>query len=186
MHPILERVDDLDFYKKHTYIQTYTGKKVHFLEPDLSEIDIEDIAHSLSQMCRFAGHTKRFYSVAEHCVVVSNHSTAKNALWGLLHDASEAYIVDIPKPVKGFLLNYEDLEKTVMDAICEKFGLSKEIPSEIKTLDGRILFTEKEQLLSYADWGWSMPPLQTTLQCYNPSDAKELFLNRFKFLYEKK
>ena len=122
MHPILERTDDLDFYKENTWLQTYTGKRMHFLDPKLDEIDIADIARSLSQMCRFAGHTKKFYSVAEHCCVIAQFASSENALWGLLHDASEAYIVDIPKPVKGFLLNYEELESTVMNAICTKIG----------------------------------------------------------------
>ena len=82
------------------YFLTYTGKHVHSLSPHPEEIDIDDVAHSLSQMCRFLGHTDGFYSVGQHSVLVSELVPAQDALWGLLHDASEAYLCDLPAPIK--------------------------------------------------------------------------------------
>src|ERR1019366_6268112 len=80
-------------------IRTYTGILFDFEEPEASPIRIEDIAHALSLLCRFAGHCKEFYSVAEHSVRVSYACPEEHALWGLMHDASEAYCVDVPRPL---------------------------------------------------------------------------------------
>ena len=79
---------------------TYTGKEFYPLDPNPADIDIKDIAHALSNCCRFAGHIKSFYSVAQHSVIVSELCEPENALAGLLHDASEAYLSDIARPVK--------------------------------------------------------------------------------------
>src|SRR5579885_2784587 len=83
------------------WIQTYCGVAFYPLDPRPEEILIEDIAHALSMLCRFTGHVKRFYSVAQHCVYVSHRCDPKDALWGLLHDAAEAYLNDISRPVKS-------------------------------------------------------------------------------------
>jgi len=84
----------------YNFITTYTGKKFHYLNPSLGEVDIIDIAHHLSLKCRFIGACKQFYSVAEHCVRVSYILSPELQLSGLLHDATEAYIPDIPRPIK--------------------------------------------------------------------------------------
>src|ERR1017187_10636100 len=80
----------------HGSITTFSG--IHFwpLLPNPADIRIEDIAHALSNQCRFAGHAREFYSVAEHSVRVSQLCPPEDALWGLLHDASEAYLTDVP------------------------------------------------------------------------------------------
>jgi hypothetical protein len=87
------------------YIVTYTGRRFHFLDPKIDEISIEDIAHALSNVCRFTGHTKRFYSVAEHSCLVS--ALCDNRLEGLLHDASEAYMSDLSSPLKMLVPDYK-------------------------------------------------------------------------------
>lgn len=180
---MINKVDDAAWYKEHAWIQTYTGQKFHFMEPQLDEICIEDIAHSLSLQCRYAGHVKRFYSVAEHCVHISQNCSEPNKLWGLLHDASEAYVIDIPRPVKGFLTNYKEIELNVMLSICKKFGLPNIMPTEVHEFDNRILFNEKV-LLAPVDWGWSLDPipdLDLTFP-WSPAEAEARFLFQFNQL----
>jgi len=98
------------------WIETFTGARVTPLNIKADQIFIEDIAHSLAQQCRFSGHTSEFYSVAQHCTMVALKILAATdspltAMCGLLHDASEAYIVDIPSPIKPYLRNYFELER---------------------------------------------------------------------------
>src|SRR5271165_7548492 len=88
--------------RKGDWIQTYTGRVMYPLDPRPEEINIIDIAHALSNLCRFTGHVRTFYSVAEHSVRVSQHCDPKDALWGLLHDASEAYLADMSRPMKRY------------------------------------------------------------------------------------
>ena len=88
---------------KPGWVQTVTGKAFYPLKPDPSLISIEDIAWALSMQCRFAGHVLHFYSVAEHCVYISNSVPMEDALWGLLHDATEAYLTDVPRPLKPLM-----------------------------------------------------------------------------------
>ena len=86
--------------RKGDWIQTFTGRAFYVLDPRPEDVDIEDIAHALSMQCRFAGHCREFYSVAQHSVTASWLVPPEDALWGLLHDAAEAYVVDLPRPIK--------------------------------------------------------------------------------------
>ena len=137
------------------WIQTHTGTMFYPLDPRVEDIDIHDIAHALSMQPRYAGHTRRFYSVAEHSIYIAKACSPEHALWGLLHDASEAYLCDIPRPIKPYLTNYAEIEARLMHVICEKFGLSPTIPEEIKRLDRAILRNEYEGLLAPhpSQWG---------------------------------
>ena len=116
--------------RKGDWIETYRGISFWPLDVQVNEIDLEDIAHSLSQQCRFNGHTKYFFSVAQHSLNVAalirdvEKAGPKVQLMGLLHDASEAYICDIPRPVKPFLTNYMTIEDEVMNKIWEHFKLA--------------------------------------------------------------
>lgn len=165
------------------WIQTFTGKQFYPLEPRVEDIDIMDIAHSLSLQCRFAGHVEEFYSVGQHSVLVSLHCDPEDALWGLLHDAAEAYLVDLPRPLKhhpGFGV-YREAEDRVMGVVCEKFGLAKEMPQSVHWADGVLLATEKRDLLGPEPAPWlAMPdPLPYRIQAVMPDKAKRLFLSRF-------
>jgi hypothetical protein len=104
-------------------------------------VQIETIAHALSNQCRFNGHVKKFFSVAAHCLYVSRFCDEQDALWGLLHDASEAYIVDIPRPLKKWegLSGYMALEKSIMSVICNKFGIEPEMPESVVVADDLLL-----------------------------------------------
>lgn len=158
------------------WIQTYHGGSISLENPNPDDIQIEDIAHALSLICRFTGHVKQHYSVAEHCVLQATYAMNKTrdknlALWGLLHDAPEAYLGDVSTPLKSMLPHYKVLEDNMMDVIGRKYGLwsvdvngnkiSKIddenrqlfIPRYIKDLDASILLNERNQLLkSYDRW----------------------------------
>ena len=107
-----------------SYIATSTGKHIDFVNITPDQICIEDIARGLSNECRFAGQLESFYSVAQHSVYVSQIVPPEYALEALLHDAAEAYIKDIPSPLKAMLPDYKAMEKHIEAAIREKFGLT--------------------------------------------------------------
>jgi hypothetical protein len=108
-------------------IYTYTGKLINPMDPDPKAICIEDIAHALSNICRWTGHSRWFYSVAQHSVHVASYVTAKNKLWALLHDATEAYLCDIATPVKeaAGMEAYREAEKTMMWIIKKKIWVER-------------------------------------------------------------
>lgn len=164
------------------WIQTYTGNKFYPLDPRPEEIYIFDIAHALSMLCRYGGHCQEFYSVAEHSILVSENCSPENALWGLLHDASEAYLVDVPRPIKALLPGYKEIESQVTWTIAQKFGLSWPMPDEVKRIDDAMLVTEKDPLMlnSPEEWKLDQPPIAGVVFHYwFPLDAKEKFLARF-------
>lgn len=133
------------------YIQTHLGMKVHLPGCDPSEIRIGDIAHALSYAPRFAGHIDRFYSVAEHSINVAEIVPDEHKLQALLHDATEAYLCDIPTPFKRLLTNYKELEDDLWLAISTKFGVPFELHPEVKQADGIMLMTEKDALKKNSD-----------------------------------
>lgn len=175
------------------WMQTFTGRQFWPVDPRPDEICIEDIAHSLAMQCRFGGHCLRFYSVAEHSVLVSRSLPSGFALWGLLHDAAEAYVLDVVRPLKPYLPGYRDIEDRVMIAICERFGLDYitnpfAMPSAVKLADNRILLTERDQNMRPTDHVWGLAqaaagagvgPLDVTLQFWSPAEAEEQFLAEF-------
>lgn len=128
-------------------IRTYTGIYMNVFEPTPEMISIEDIAHSLSMQCRFGGHLPFFYSVAQHSLVVSKYVSKENKLAALLHDASEAYLMDIPRPIKMRLPDYKDIEDNLMKKIAEKFGFEYPLCDEIKKADDAVLQLEWDILM---------------------------------------
>lgn len=169
------------------WIQTYTGRKFYTLDPRPEEVDIVDIAHALSMMCRYNGHCERFYSVAEHSVLIARHLPLKYKLWGLLHDASEAYIADINRPTKRFMPEYKSIERNIMLAVCDHFGLDRDEPFEVKCADNGILFDECAQNMKTPpnDWALTDPPLGVTLKYWPPACAKHWFLTTYEDIITK-
>jgi hypothetical protein len=167
------------------WIQTYTGVQFFPLDPRIEEIVIEDIAHALSMTCRFGGHCLEFYSVAEHCCLMHDKASDENKLSTLLHDASEAYITDVPRPIKPSLTNYKEIEANLSNKIFEKYNLDIVMPDEVKTLDVAILFAEAEQNMSPSpvEWEGVVEPLDVKLQFWSPRKARVEFMNRFHELY---
>lgn len=133
------------------FIQTFTGKMIDVLDLDINLLDIRDIAHSLSLQCRFNGHSGEFYSVAQHCVYVSKQLPDHLKLAGLMHDATEAYLCDIPSPLKPFLANYKQLEMAAAKRVEEKWFDGRELLEHplVKEADVRMLATEFRDLRSH-------------------------------------
>lgn len=178
--------------KLENWIETHSGKKMYFLDPQPNMVDIEDIARSLSMQCRFSGHTSSFYSVAEHSIRVANYLFHKNLpctiiLQGLLHDASEAYLLDVPSPVKQCLINYKDIEYVLMATIMDKFGLDWPLSPEVKEADTVMLKNEARQLLPSKGASWvDKYPTKTEFDepilGLSQKDAELSFLLWFNFL----
>lgn len=170
-----------------SWMQTYSGRQFWPLEPKAEHLAIEDIAHSLANQCRFAGHTTRFYSVAQHSVLVSQAVSEESALWGLLHDASEAYLVDFPRPLKydgEFRERYKFFEGELMAVICEKYKLPIDMPADVKQADEVLLATEKRDLMASepAPWSWLPAPQPRVIIPWPPTVAKAAFMARFEEL----
>lgn len=170
---------------EENFITTYTGKKFHYLDPQPEEIDIEDIAHALSLTCRFSGHCKKFYSVAEHSVRVADIVPLELRLQALLHDASEAYITDIPRPIKE-TFGLQTCEALILLRILTKYGIQgtkgyEIISPAVKEADNILVATEARDLMANMnDWASLPEPLTERISPLKWEDAEELFLFRFK------
>lgn len=136
-------------------MNTFTGKKFDPLNMTTEDVSLMDIAHALSLMCRGGGHLKHFYSVSQHSINCMKEAKARNyperiQLACLLHDASEAYIADIIRPVKVHLPYYYKIEDEIMNCIFKKFGLSylsEEEAATWKQIDDEILDHELKNLM---------------------------------------
>lgn len=172
--------------RKGEFIQTYSGVAFYPLDPSLDDIYIGDIAHSLSMKCRYGGHTTKFYSVAEHSILVSELVPPQFALWGLLHDAPEAYTADVPRPLKRMLAGWDEMEARIMDCVCERFGLDKGQPPQVSLVDLAITSDEKDALMMPCEKEWEglSYKIGAEIVGYNPDMAKHMFLKRFKELTE--
>jgi hypothetical protein len=143
--------------RKGDWIQTYTGRMFWPLDPRPEEVCLKDIAHALAIQNRFGGHSLVPYSVAQHSVMVSRWCDLTDARWGLLHDAAEAYLNDVCRPVKVHpdMAPYRAGEALLMSVICERFGLPPLEPPSVQRADRLMLLAEKRDLLAPepAPWG---------------------------------
>jgi 5'-deoxynucleotidase YfbR-like HD superfamily hydrolase len=187
------------------WIQTFSGRKPSLICPTYEDIHIDDIAHALSNIARFTGHTRSFYSVAQHCVigagqVVTEYKDKTLAKLFLLHDAPEAYLGDMSKPVKRLLRIepdepgiYDLYEKRWSGIIYRKFGYTEEQvlqhKPKINEIDMRMLFTERNQLLPMfdtKDWNslGEYEPFAYSINPWSPATAKKAFLNAYENLWK--
>ena len=164
-----------NLYTKNS-IRTFTGIYFNVLEPTEEMINIEDIAHALSQICRFNGHLPNFYSVAQHSVICSGLVAKEKQLEALLHDASEAYLCDVPKPVKPLLTNYKETEDRIMTLIAKKYGFQWPLSPEVHQVDSEMLQIE---------WDHLMLAKSEDIKTYAPKVAKKMFLDKFNELIKK-
>jgi hypothetical protein len=173
------------------WMQTFTGRQFYPLAPQVDDIDPVDIAHALSLICRYGGHTTRFYSVAEHCVLMSHAVAPEHALWALLHDATEAYVGDMVRPLKYHMPAYQEAEERVLRAIEVRFGLRHPdeiptgIPAAVKEADNRILLDERAALLGPAPERWAaehLQPLGVRIRGHVPAMAKIMYADRLREL----
>jgi hypothetical protein len=143
------------------WIVTHSGRKVYPLAPEPGMFDLNDIAHALSNTCRFTGHCKKFYSVAQHSVLVAKlvrHQTGSDtlAMQGLLHDATEAYLCDVARPVKhadGFAF-YREAEDRLWKSLAHAFGVPGTLDDKVKDVDNRLVCNEALTLLTSIPEGW--------------------------------
>lgn len=188
-------------------MQTVTGRRFYPLDPRPEDFDIVDIAHALSMVCRFGGHTPVWYSVADHSVRVARvvggaGGTCSEQFCGLMHDAAEAYVGDVVWPLKiaQEMSGYKDVERNIERAIAEKFGLPHPFPPIVKHADLRLLATEKRDLMLLDQSGgatreaaaarerlgpWHcdvVAPLDASIVPLSQPRAKKLFLQKFEAL----
>jgi len=173
------------------WIQTASGLKFPLIEVNPAAILIHDIAHALSMLCRFNAQCLRPYSVAEHSVHVSHEIAPHLALVGLMHDAAEAYLGDMPGPLKKCLPRFHSIEIRLIHAIGAKFGFSYPEKGtaeacELKRADIQLLVDEKAVLMAPEPEPWppAAPPAKNPhrIQCWPPAVAKAKFLARYEAL----
>ncbi len=175
-----------------TWIQTYTGKKFDLVRPDSDLVDIDDIAHALSNVCRFGGHVRSFYSVAQHSIHVAEHLTDMDPqiqMQGLMHDAAEAYVGDMVRPLKRTMPMFIGVEERIWFAICERFNFTDEMHSRVKTADNMMLFTEARDLMTVNrlnEWATDLEPSTVVKKVipWGPGVARARFLAAFYALEE--
>ena len=162
------------------YITTYTGKRIDPLEPNSDCFDIKDIAHALSLTCRGNGHVKRFFSVGQHCISCAKEAVARGyskrvVLACLLHDASEVYMSDVPRPFKVVLTEYVEAEERLIDFIYNHFigsALSEEEKELVRSVDDDLLYYDMRELFG-VKWGESAPEIKTKMD-YTVRDFKDI------------
>lgn len=164
-------------------IMLASGRYFDLEDPASAEFDIEDIAHALAHICRYTGHCRTFYSVAQHSVLVSHAVPQEHAFAGLMHDAAEAFIGDVAKPLKILLPDYKKIETRIEAAVFARFGLPSELSPAVKTADRVLLRTEQRDLMGADGHAWSFTkgtePLPERINPLSPTAAKALFMARF-------
>lgn len=167
-----------------TSIGLADGSFFCFENPENHDYPIELIAHSLSKLCRFNGHCKKFYSVAEHSVLVSRIVPVRYALVGLLHDASEAYVGDMPSPLKRMIPQYKEIEERVQAAMAKAYNLPYPFPHEIHEADKAVYRAERSQIAGGEDnlWYTEFLDAKVVVTGMQPKDAEQFFLYRYREL----
>lgn len=163
-------------------ISVVGGEFFDLLHPENSEYDIYIIATALSNLCRYTGHVTRFYSVAEHCVLVSFACPQQYALEGLLHDASEAFVGDVSSPLKKLLPAYQEIEENIQADVARRFGLTYPFPEAIHKADKQLYWSERKEIAPAVDSMWNKEfraSRKVEPRGLNPRAAKKLFLARF-------
>lgn len=165
---------------------TITGRNVCLVNPDPADIDIIDIARSLSMKCRFSGHVREWYSVAQHCVHISDRCIDRK--WGLLHDAAECYTGDCPRPWKRTLREWAVREQPLFEAIAERFGLAWPIPEDVLQADERMLNTEWRDLRIVIEHEMApvdrAEPYESPIHPWQQRAAEKEFIQRYVDLFE--
>lgn len=164
-------------------MHTYTGIDFWPLDPRADEIVLEDIAHALSRICRFNGHSQVHYSVAQHAVIVSHLVPWVFAFEGLHHDDAEAYLSDLVRPVKKNIPQYKEIERGLEDCIAERFQLMYPFPESVHDIDSRIVADEASALFQRVPpWTNAYRKLGVRIRPVPAFIAKQLYLHRHKEL----
>ena len=172
-------------YAKGPSIMLSSGKMFDFLDPHGSDFDIEDVAHGLAHVCRYAGQCRDFYSVAEHSLLVCD-MVKDYAYEALLHDAAEAFIGDVTRPLKQLMPEFKRIEADVEDAVIDRFKMRRDYRKAVKMADLSVLAAEQLQIMApgCADWALEagIEPAPIKVRHLTPSEAKHEFLVRFEKL----
>lgn len=182
-----------DLFGPGDWFFTRSGRRQFVRRPNIDEIVLEDIAEPLAKLCRFNGQCCGFYSVAQHCVLVSQLVPPEFALEGLMHDAVEAYLGDVIRPVKAELRRYKRLERIWEPAFAQRFGLLHPLPPAVKRADLYALAWERRDLAPWSDpnltpeaWKWKADDLDVHIASTVPTiiplewrEAQEAFTARF-------
>lgn len=169
-------------------IQTYTGLLFDLNNPQAAQVNLPDIAHSLAMQCRFGGHSLSYYSVAQHSVIVSQLVPTGYVLAALLHDAAEAYVSDVVRPLKDRCPEINYIERQVQHAVAERFGLSVAHfhSTAVCQADLQALATERRDLMTGDTARWPcldrVQPAPETIKPLDPEQAERVFTARFKEL----
>lgn len=165
------------------WMQTVTGKQFWPLDPRPEDFDILDIAAALSKQCRFGGHCDWHYSVAQHSVYVSHQVPPEHQLAALMHDATEAYCIDVPRPLKRSLIGYDKVEARIWQALATRFNLPLVLPACVHEADESVLLAEKAQVMRPGP-AWTLDtkaePAPIKISMWTPDQAREAFLSRFE------
>lgn len=174
------------------YLQTVSGRFVNPFDPDPAQLDPGDIACALANVCRFGGHCRPFYSVAQHSVIVSELVEARggdveDVFAALMHDATEAYLGDMPHPIKHrspLGAAFREAEAALEAVLRERFSIKADVP-EIKRVDRALLATER-RTVSGESWAWpeleGVEALDLELVAWTPDEAERAFTARFDAL----
>jgi hypothetical protein len=176
--------------RKGNWLQTAGGRQYWPMDPRPDEIFITDIAHAGSNICRYNGHTLRFYSVCEHAVYVSMviegwGGTTDEQFIGLMHDSPESYIHDLIRPIKHEFKEYKAIERLNWIAVATRYNMPLDMPDIVKRADNAVLLAEKDQIMGPAPADWSVPGEAAKICIHGvaPDVAKGMFLRRFQKLY---
>ncbi|NPV76195.1 MAG: hypothetical protein HPY59_07440 [Anaerolineae bacterium] len=174
--------------KVRPQVLIHSGNNFDFVDLDRNIFTIEDIAHGLSNVCRFGGQCNRFYSVAQHSVMVSYLVPAELSMAALLHDAAEAFMGDITSPLKSLLPDYRTLEKKVESMILARFGIVEPLDMRIKLADRIALATEERDLMPRHADSWELLrgvlPIQGRIRPVSSRKAYRQFMSRYKEISE--
>lgn len=179
------KFDDVGLYpgKFKGWMEFYGGRKVNPWDIKEDDVDIKAIAHSLSLTCRYGGHCRIFYSVAEHSVRVAEIVEPKYQLAALLHDAGEAYLGDVIRPVKYSLPVVQEADERAVKVVMDKFGVdfSEDVRKAVKEADNIVGATEGRDLMYHSeDWGKLPKPLKEWIIPMSSKEAEIIFLSQFK------
>src|SRR5271166_1558879 len=175
------------------WIETNTGRRFYPLNPRAEDVDIVDIAHALAYQCRYGGHARFHYSVVQHSVLLADYAFKALPTWPsdcaehdglimLMHDCAEAYLSDMPRPIKYVMPQYLEIEKRLEEFLFPLFGLPYPLPAWAKALDSRIINDERPKLMTHNNNPWStdgLEPLGVKIRRWSPRRAKWEFLRRF-------
>lgn len=171
-----------------TWILTQSGQQFDLLRPTASMIKPVDIAHALSRLCRFNGHTRAHYSVAQHSLIVASLVPVEYQLVALLHDATEAYIGDMTQPLKAVMPEYQVVEHNIWIAVCERFCIQPDLPACVRQADMVALATERRDLMPEHPVEWDrlrgVQPMIETIVPFSAESASMMFFSQLMALMQ--